>query len=143
MKWNELLHKKMISAAVLGAVVCIASAPYTMVSAQDAEAMLPMPPMEVQGPQPGFGPGHGKFAFSHRIQQMVRDGKITDDQATKLMDAMKKFHKRQMREHREFMDSLPDKTGISEDTLKEIFVRPQRPPMPPQDRHDHDHDGDN
>lgn len=90
------------------------------------------------GPDPAMRPSP-KLAVSHRVQQLVKDGKITSDQAMKLNEEMQRFQRKQQKERKKFMKSLPDKTGIDKDTLKEIFTSPQRNhKMRYQDKNDHD-----
>lgn len=123
-------RKKMASLALAGvAAAFIAAAPSGMASAADMRNTPPPPPQRIGAPGPALG--HGTFAFSHRIQAMVRDGKITQEQAFKLNDAVKRFEKKQGKERRKFMKNLPEQTGISEDTLKELFAPPKKRPAPP------------
>ncbi len=141
---HSVFHKKMTMAVLAGAAVFLFSAvPFSMASAADcrgghaAPPPPPPPPHHMQAPGPDWR-GESTFAFSHRVQDMVRDGKITLDQAMKLNGEMKKFKRHPGRDHRRLMQSLPDTTGISEDTLKELFA----PPQPPQKkRHSNRPDG--
>lgn len=129
MKWILEIRKKLVAASLVGAAAAIVAAvPYGMASAADAETGASMPPPKMErrmGPGPAVMPQQ-KLAVSHRVQQMVRDGRITSDQAFKLNEEMKRFQHKQRKEQRKFITSLPDKTGIDEDTLKEIFAPPQR-----------------
>lgn len=97
--------------------------PNSQASAADMRPGPPPPPHRIGMAGPGF---HGTFDFSHRVQAMVRDGKITQDQAFKLYDEMDRFERRGHRDHKRFMRSLPDKTGISDATLKELFAPPKK-----------------
>lgn len=128
MKWILEIRKKMVALSLVGAAAAImAAVPYGMASAADAETGASMPPPRMERP---MGPGlavmpQQKLAVSHRVQQMVRDGRITSDQAFKLNEEMKRFQRRQHKERRKFIESLPDRTGIDQDTLKEIFMPPR------------------
>ena len=72
------------------------------------------------------------FRSDARIDQMVQQGKITSDQADKLKTALKDFQEKQHKERQQFLKSLPDKTGISEETLRDVLVQPRfrRGPAP-------------
>lgn len=128
MKWILEIRKKMVALSLVGAAAAImAAVPYGIASAADAETGASMPPPKMErpmGPGPAMMPQQ-KLAFSHRVQQMVRDGRITSDQAFKLNDEMKRFQRRQHKERQKFIESLPDRTGIDQDTLKEIFMPPR------------------
>ena len=128
MKWILEIRKKMVTLSLVGAAAAImAAVPYGIASAADAETGASMPPPKMErpmGPGPAMMPQQ-KLAFSHRVQQMVRDGRITSDQAFKLNDEMKRFQRRQHKERQKFIESLPDRTGIDQDTLKEIFMPPR------------------
>ncbi len=129
MKWILEIRKKLVAASLVGAAAAIVAAvPYGMASAADAETGASMPPPRMER---RMGPGpvvmqQPKLAVSHRVQQMVRDGRITADQAFKLNEEIKRFQNKQRKEQRKFITSLPDKIGIDQDTLKEIFAPPQR-----------------
>lgn len=133
MKWILEIRKKLVAASLVGAAAAIVAAvPYGMASAADAETGASMPPPRMErrmGPGPAVMPQQKKLAVSHRVQQMVRDGRITSDQAFKLNEEIKRFQHKQHKERRKFITSLPDKTGIDRDTLKEIFAPPQRKHM--------------
>lgn len=128
MKWILEIRKKMVTLSLVGAAAAImAAVPYGIASAADAETGASMPPPKMErpmGPGPAMMPQQ-KLAVSHRVQQMVRDGRITSDQAFKLNDEMKRFQRRQHKERQKFIESLPDRTGIDQDTLKEIFMPPR------------------
>ncbi len=132
MKWATYVRKRILAVSLVSAAAAIMAAmPYGIASAADAETGPSVPPPRMErrmGPGPAVMP-QAKLAFSHRIQQMVRDGKLTSDQALKLNKEMQRFQKKQRKERRQFMESLPDKTGIDQDTLKEIFTPPQRDHM--------------
>lgn len=144
--------KKIMAMTFVGAAAAIlVSVPFADASAADVPPAPPAYTQQGSGPamMPPQGQGfhHPKMAFSHRIQDMVREGKITDQQALDLnkeMDkfeknkrkANEKFHEAQRKEHQKFIDSLPSKTGISETTLKEIFTPPARPDNDRRDGHD-------
>ena len=49
---------------------------------------------------------------------MVKEGKITQEQADKLKKAIADFQEKQAKERQKFMKGLPGKTGISESTLR-------------------------
>lgn len=129
MKWAIYVRKRILAVSLVGAAAAIMAAmPYGMASAADAETGPSVPPPRMErrmGPGPAVSP-QAKLAFSHRVQQMVRDGKLTSDQALKLNKEMQRFQKKQRKERRQFMESLSDRTGIDQDTLKEIFAPPQR-----------------
>lgn len=117
-------RKKLASFALVGAAAAVMTVmPNSQASAADMRPGPPPPPHRIGMAGPGF---HGTFDFSHRVQAMVRDGKITQDQAFKLYDEMERFERKGQRDHRRFMHKLPERTGISEDTLKELFAPPQR-----------------
>lgn len=117
-------RKKLASFALVGATAAVMTVmPNSQASAADMRPGPPPPPHRIGMAGPGF---HSTFDFSHRVQAMVRDGKITQDQAFKLYDEMKRFERKGQRDHRRFMHKLPERTGISEDTLKELFAPPKR-----------------
>lgn len=116
-------RKKLASFALVSAAAAVMTVmPNSQASAADMRPGPP-PPHRIGMAGPGF---HSTFDFSHRVQAMVRDGKITQDQAFKLYDEMKRFERKGQRDHRRFMHKLPERTGISEDTLKELFAPPKR-----------------
>lgn len=116
-------RKKLASFALVGAAAAVMTVmPNSQASAADMRPGPP-PPHRVGMTGPSF---HGTFDFSHRVQDMVREGKITQDQAFKLYDEMDRFERRGHRDHKRFMRSLPDKTGISDATLKELFAPPKK-----------------
>ena len=71
---------------------------------------------------PPARPGTGQNA---RIDRMVQQGKITSEQADKLKKEIADFREKEAKDHQKFMKSLPDKTGISEATLREIMAPPR------------------
>lgn len=115
------MKKTLRPLALVGAAFAImAASPYTLAHAYDGRP----------GPRPAYGDQqlrqtYQKVGFSHRLQAMVADGKITKDQALRLQKLMAKEEDRQQRSHRRFVESLPEKTGISEDTLRELFAPPR------------------
>lgn len=118
--------------ALAGAAFAIMAASPAAVS----EAYDNRPPQHMEQMMPPAG--SAKLGFSHRLQAMVADGKITKDQAFKLQHELDKFHQKQQKDREHFMEKLPDKTGISESTLKEIMTPPH--PMRAEQRHDERHD---
>lgn len=121
--WHDMKAKTLRPLALAGAAVAIMAASPFMAQAYDGgPGMAPPSHADRQLQQT-----YMKVGFSHRLQAMVADGKITKDQALKLQRLMDKEQDRQRRDHRRFVESLPEKTGISEDTLKELFAPPQRP----------------
>lgn len=118
------LRKKIIALAFTGAAAMLITAvPNAQVSAAD-----------IRPPRPAAMQQAHYLAYSHRLQDMVRDGKISEQQALKLNKAVKKFHAKQAQDRKRFMKSLPERTGISQDTLKELFA----PPRGHRDRDDWD-----
>lgn len=65
------------------------------------------------------------FRPDFRINQMVKEGKITQEQADKLKKALADFQEKQAKGRQKFMKSLPSKTGISEATLRELMAPPR------------------
>lgn len=137
--WRQLKLKTIRPIALAGAAVAImAASPYALAQAYDGGPGMP-PPQRLEQRQ-----GHmiqQKMDFSRRLQAMVADGRVTRDQALKLQNLLRRQQKRQQenaREQRRFMESLPDKTGISADTLRELLMPPQRPDGP---RHHDRYDG--
>ena len=94
--------------------------PNSQASAADMRPGPPPPPHRIGMAGPGF---HGTFDFSHRVQAMVRDGKITQDQAFKLYDEMKRFERKGQRDHRRFMHKLPEREIRRLKTAKSIVRR--------------------
>lgn len=112
-------HKKVTAVVLAGAAaLTLGTAPLAMAAepaetaGSEARVQHHMPPMRPF--QPDF-----------RIKQMVKEGKITREQAEKLKKAMADFQEKQAKERQKFMKSLPDKTGISESTLRELMVPPR------------------
>lgn len=58
------------------------------------------------------------------MDKMIQEGKITTEQANTLEIVMQNFHQKQKAERQMFMSQLPDKTGISHNTLRELFYHP-------------------
>ena len=123
MDMKKSLSKKILASVLAGsAVLTFAVAPYMPVSANDDTTTQPkMETISKDGPH-RLGAKNTKF--NERINQMVKNGKLTSEQATKLKNAMEEFKHQQQEARKDFMKSLPDKTGISQDTLKEIFRKP-------------------
>ena len=85
-------RKKLASFALVGAAAAVMTVmPNSQASAADMRPGPPPPPHRIGMAGPGF---HGTFDFSHRVQDMVRDGKITQDQAFKLYDEMERFERK-------------------------------------------------
>ena len=99
-------------------------APFTIAQAADttdaAAGASTRPKMTRQ--MPPIHPGIGQNA---RIDRMVQQGKITSEQANKLKKAIADFREKEAKDHQKFMKSLPNKTGISEETLREIMAPPR------------------
>lgn len=135
--WQQLKRKTIRPIALAGAAVAImAASPYAMAEAHDGgPGMTPQRLEQRQGQMI-----QRKMDFSRRLQAMVADGRVSRDQALKLQNLLSRHQKKQQenaREQRRFMESLPDKTGISEDTLRELFAPPQYPDGPRhRDRYD-------
>jgi polyhydroxyalkanoate synthesis regulator phasin len=127
MKIQYNLKKKVLAGVLAGtAAVMLMAAPYMPVSASNDTAKAESYAAEMQHPG---GPGmHKNNGFKDRLAQMVKDGKITQDQADKLSSSMKAFREKQKQERKDWMEQLPNETGISQDTLKTIF-RPQHKHM--------------
>lgn len=131
---NKSLSKKILASVLAGAaVLTFAVTPYMPVSANEGTTQEQTMTVSKDGNPHRLGAKSNMFA--NRINQMVQDGKITSEQGTKLKNAMDEFRHKQENERKEFMKSLPDKTGISQDQLKEIFRGPNQHNMKgPQER---------
>lgn len=129
------LKKKVLSGLLAGtAAVMLMASPYMPVSAYDTTTAQTQQAATEEG-APGPHDGHQKGpqqAMTERIATMVKNGKITQDQADKLEVSMKAFHEKQGQEMKAWRDNLPNETGISQDTLKEIFKRPHHQRMSPE-----------
>ena len=119
MKTFHQWQTKVTAAALTGAALfTLGTAPLALAAepaetaGSEARVQHHMPPMRPF--QPDF-----------RIKQMVKEGKITQEQAEKLKKAMADFQEKQAKERQKFMKSLPGKTGISEATLRELMVPPR------------------
>ena len=118
---HELLRRKIAAITLAGAAAAILiTAPYAFVSADDTTSASQNAGMTQQTSQMP----HPQFNMENHIQQYVTSGKITSEQAAKLQKALQEQHQKNKTDHEKFMKELPDKTGISEDTLKEIMKRP-------------------
>lgn len=124
MKSNKSLSKKVLASVLAGtAVLTFAVASYMPASANDDTAQVKTEAVSNNRPH---RLGAKMNPVNERVNQAVKDGKITSEQATKLKNAMDEFKQKQKAERKEFMKSLPDKTGISQATLKEIFKKPNK-----------------
>jgi len=118
MKTTLALRQKLLTTVLTGtAVAVLATASFIPVSANDDSAS------GLNTPMTAAAPVHHN-PMQHRIAVMIRDGKITQDQADSLHAAMQEFHQQMKADHQKFMAQLPDKTGIDAAVLKEIL-----PPM--------------
>lgn len=113
-------QKKFLAVTLAGtAAFTLGAAPLAMAAepaetAQSTEARKPgkMPPMRPFGPD-------------FRIKKMVKEGKITQEQADKLKKAIADFQEKQAKERQKFMKGLPGKTGIPESILRELMAPPR------------------
>ena len=125
MKMLHTWQRRTLAAVLAGtAAVMIGVAPFTIAQAADttdaAAGASTRPKMTRQ--MPPIHPGIGQNA---RIDRMVQQGKITSEQANKLKKAIADFREKEAKDHQKFMKSLPNKTGISEETLREIMAPPR------------------
>lgn len=125
MKMLHTWQRRTLAAVLAGtAAVMIGVAPFTIAQAADttdaAAGASTRPKMTRQ--MPPIHPGIGQNA---RIDRMVQQGKITSEQANKLKKAITDFREKEAKDHQKFMKSLPNKTGISEETLREIMAPPR------------------
>ena len=125
MKMLHTWQRRTLAAVLAGtAAVMIGVAPFTIAQAADttdaAAGASTRPKMIRQ--MPPIHPGIGQNA---RIDRMVQQGKITSEQANKLKKAIADFREKEAKDHQKFMKSLPNKTGISEETLREIMAPPR------------------
>ncbi len=135
------LEKNMHALSISGAAFAIiAASPVAVSHAYDAETGATRRPPQRVEQRSDLGQVAMKVRFSHHLQAMVADGKITKDQAFKLQNELDRFHERQQKDRQRFMDRLPEKTGISEDTLQELFAPRDgaRRPAPGDWHHDDD-----
>lgn len=130
--WKYTWKKRTTAVLLAGtAAVIFAASPYIPGQAADAATGATTNQTTVQQHMKRH-PGDMR---NGRIEQMVSENKITQEQADKLKDAMKEFRGKQAKERLEFMKNLPKKTGIPEATLQQIFTLPPRmggPRMNPQ-----------
>ncbi|SDN48629.1 hypothetical protein SAMN05660299_02788, partial [Megasphaera paucivorans] len=113
MKTTLALRQKLLTTVLTGtAVAVLATASFIPVSANDDSAS------GLNTPMTAAAPVHHN-PMQHRIAVMIRDGKITQDQADSLHAAMQEFHQQMKADHQKFMAQLPDKTGIAAAVLKE------------------------
>lgn len=125
MKMLHTWQRRTLAAVLAGtAAVMIGVAPFTIAQAADttdaAAGASTRPKMTRQ--MPPIHPGIGQNAC---IDRMVQQGKITSEQANKLKKAIADFREKEAKDHQKFMKSLPNKTGISEETLREIMAPPR------------------
>lgn len=125
MKMLHTWQRRTLAAVLAGtAAVMIGVAPFAIAQAADtadaAAGASTRPQMTRK--MPPARPGTGQNA---RIDRMVQQGKITSEQADKLKKAIADFREKEAKDHQKFMKSLPDKTGISEATLREIMAPPR------------------
>ena len=125
MKMLHTWQRRTLAAVLAGtAAVMIGVAPFTIAQAADttdaAAGASTRPKMTRQ--MPPIHPGIGQNA---RIDRMVQQGKITSEQANKLKKAIADFREKEAKDHQKFMKRLPNKTGISEETLREIMTPPR------------------
>lgn len=117
MRGIQNIERKFSAALLAGAAVAVlAAVPFTSSFAADTDNP-PAPPM-MGAPRENMA--HQADKDKH-IDDMVTAGKLTSEQGEKLKAALKEFSAKQRSERKAFFDSLPNKTGISESTLKEVF----------------------
>lgn len=133
-----MIKKTGVPLVLSGAAFAImAASPVAVTHAYDAETGATRRPPQRLEQQQGLGMVQQKVRFSHRLQDMVGSGKITKDQALKLQRELERFHERQQRNRERFIQNLPEKTGIAEDTLKELFQPPRKGPQDTYERPRH------
>lgn len=122
MKMLHTWQRRTLAAVLAGtAAVMIGVAPAQAADTTDAAAGASTRP-KMTRQMPPIHPGIGQNA---RIDRMVQQGKITSEQANKLKKAIADFREKEAKDHQKFMKSLPNKTGISEETLREIMAPPR------------------
>lgn len=128
MKTFQAWHKKLAAVTLAGAAAFTLGAASLVLAAEPAETETEAPAAtgtEARAPRPGHMPPMRPFQPDFRIKKMVKEGKITQEQADKLKKAFADFQEKQAKERQKFMKSLPGKTGISESTLRELMVPPR------------------
>lgn len=121
MQIHQILRRKVAAITLAGAAAAILiTAPYLFVSADDTASASKNAGTTQQTSQMSHPQGN----MENHIQEYVTNGKITSEQAAKLQKALQEQHQKNKENHDKFMKELPDETGISEDTLKEIMKRP-------------------
>jgi polyhydroxyalkanoate synthesis regulator phasin len=127
MNIQKSLKQKVMASVLAGtAAAILMAAPFMPVSANDSNNAQPSAYTESADGGQHKAPINRHNFFNEKLTKMVNAGTITQDQADKLKAAMKE-HKDQVKaDHDAWMKSLPDKTGISEQTLKQIFAHPKR-----------------
>lgn len=114
-------QKKFLAVTLAGtAAFTLGAAPLAM-AAEPAETASETT-AEARAPRPGHMPPMRPFQPDFRINKMVKEGKITQEQADKLKKAIADFQEKQAKERKKFMKGLPGKTGISKSTLRELMV---------------------
>lgn len=128
MKAFHTWHKKVMAVTLAGsAAFTLGAAPLAM-AAEPAETAAEAPAetgTEARASWPEHMPPMRPFQPDFRIKKLVKEGKITQEQADKLKKAFADFQEKQAKERQKFMKSLPGKTGISESTLRELMAPPR------------------
>lgn len=123
MKQVRTWQKYVAGALLMGtATVLVSLSSVLPVEAADAAAGASMMPTQRQE----RSLEGRKNPIDHKIDRFVQEGKLTQEQATKLKKECQDFQKKEQRNHQTFEKNLPSKTGIDENTLKELFKRPKR-----------------
>ncbi|MCI1821265.1 MAG: hypothetical protein LKI76_08920 [Megasphaera sp.] len=120
---KNLKQKIMAGMLASAAVAIVMALPYISVSANNSVA-APMADTD------RVSQGQYRMGFDHcdslheRIATMVTEEKITQDQADKLENIIQEHTNQLIKKRDVWIQHLPDETGISEQTIKEIFSRP-------------------
>jgi polyhydroxyalkanoate synthesis regulator phasin len=118
-QFDTSLRRKLAAITLTGAAAAmLIVAPYAFSFAADSS--VPDSTTSASQQMRKMPPPQGNL--KNRIQQYVNDGKITNEQADKLQAALKDQHNTEQKNHEKFMKNLPGKTGISENTLKDILT---------------------
>lgn len=120
---KNLKQKIMAGMLASAAAAIVMSLPYISVSANNFVASPMANTNRVSQGQHGIGFNHCD-SLHERITARVTEGKITQEQADKLENIIQEHTNQLIKEREVWIQHLPDKTGISEQTIKEIFARP-------------------
>ena len=132
---KKLKQKIMAGLLASAAAAIIMAVPYISVSANNSVTGPMAGTDQVSQGQHRMGSNHCD-SFHERITAMVTEGKITQEQADKLENVIQEHTNQLIKEREVWIQHLPDKTGISEQIIKEIFARPDyhRTPLQVQNR---------